>query len=64
LTKRSTRTFFFSEVRKRSGSALSIVRMRVSKKRVLSRSGIFAYRPGCVMTRTTSPSLKTIAFCR
>ena len=31
LTKWSTSTFFFSEVMKRSGSGVSIVRMRLSK---------------------------------
>ena len=50
FTNESTSTFLFSEVRNRSGSSESSVRIRMSKKRTLSITGILKYRPGAVLT--------------
>src|SRR5258706_4193861 len=64
LTKESTSSGFFSEVMKRSGSASSKVRMRMSKWRTFWISGHLKCRPALVTTSLTSPSWNTIAFWR
>ena len=64
FTNESTRRFFFSEVMKRSVSGVSIVRMRLSKKRTFWISGHLKFRPGCVMTSRISPSWNTMARSR
>jgi len=46
---------------KRSGSALSSVMMRFSKKRTFWINGILKFIPGSVITCLTSPSWKTTA---
>src|SRR5260221_2574474 len=64
LTNESTSSGFFSDVMKRSGSASSKVRMRMSNWRTFCSSGHLKCRPGFWITSFTSPSWKMMAFWR
>src|SRR6266581_2661929 len=64
LTNESTSTGRLPCVRKRSGSASSKVRMRMSNRRTFCSSGHLKCRPGRCTTSVTSPSWNTIAFWR
>src|SRR5688572_14282704 len=64
LTNESTSTGRLPWVRKRSGSASSKVRMRMSNRRTFCKSGTLKCRPGFCTTSFTSPSWNTIAFWR
>src|SRR3954464_3683923 len=64
FTNESTSTGRLPWVRKRSGSASSYVRMRMSKWRTFCTSGSLKCRPGLVTTSFTSPSWNTMACWR
>ena len=47
----STKTFFFSDVRKRSGDSGSTVLILISKILTLSKKGNLKYSPGSVLMK-------------